>query len=274
MKQQFKTEWERMISGRMLWIAIIAGCTISLIQIIMEVYPASENIIKYYSGRSGEPKSLFTYWIGMNAISPYGVIYRTVLPILAMMPHALSYHMDIKSGYVKNIYTRTKKNNYLVAKYVVTFLGGGIAVVIPYLLNLIISACMLPALTPIRNGQFQSASSLFQEIFYSEPLVYLLIQFVILFIFAGVFATTVLAATYIVDNIFLLSMVSFILWYGLKMIYRCMIFEGIHYKIDPEIYVKMWDTSYKMYGLILLPVLFGTISFAFYYINGVKSDAL
>ncbi len=274
MKQQFKTEWERMITGHMFTIALLVGVIIVLMQIIMEVYPASETVLSTYSGVHGEPKSLYTYWIGMNGISPYREVYVILLPILAMMPHALSYHSDIKSGYVKSVYTRTRKINYLSAKYIVTFLSGGIVVVLPYILNYIISACMLPAFTPIRNGQFFSSAELFQGIFYTRPVLYTIIRFVIMFVLAGAFAVTVLAATCVVENIFLLSMVSFIIWYGLLFLNRCFMLKNIYLKIDPTRYVLMYDSYFEIHNIILLPLMVGGLSALIYYLNGVKSDAL
>ncbi|MGN0339890.1 MAG: hypothetical protein ACI4D0_05280 [Lachnospira sp.] len=275
MIQQLKTEWDRMINGKLFWAALIVGCIISVFQIIMEVYPRATNVLRFYSGMNGEPYSLFMYWLGMNYASPYKVIYLTVLPILSMMPHALSYHMDIKSGYIKNVYTRTKKINYLFSKYIVTFIGGGIVIVIPYLLNLLISSCMLPALTPIPNGQYNSAADLFQELLYTRPLVYIAAYVVINFLYAGVFATTVLAATYVVDNIFLLSMVSFIIWYGLNIIQRCMVMRGVRFNMNPIAIVDMSQPlTLKMHYVVVTLLVTAIVSMVIYFVNGVKSDAI
>ena len=105
MIQQFKTEWERMINGRMFWLSIFVGCIIALIQIVAEVFPCASHVLEFYSGKWGEPRSLYKFWMGMNYASPYKEIFLTILPILAMMPHALSYYMDCKSGYIKSVYT-------------------------------------------------------------------------------------------------------------------------------------------------------------------------
>ena len=91
-----------------------------------EVYPYARNPLMFYRGSDGQPASLFMYWFGLNSGSPYKVTFLTIFPVLAMMPHALSYHLDRKGGYIKNVYTRTKKINYLTAKYLAVFLSGGL----------------------------------------------------------------------------------------------------------------------------------------------------
>ena len=275
MKQQLKTEWERMINGRMFWISILVGCVISLVQIVMEVIPRALNILGGYSGRAGEPRSMYMYWMGMNYASPYKEIFLTILPILAMMPHALSYYMDCKSGYIKSVYTRTKRINYLSAKYIITFVSGGIVIIIPYLLNMLISACMLPALNPIRNGQYNSAADLFQELLYNKPMLYIAVYLVINFAFAGTFATIVLAFTYIIDNVFLISMTPFIIWYAFVIIRDSLVFKGIYFNINPICIVDMSEPviikAYDVIGTFLI-VTIPTI--VVYFANGVKSDVI
>ena len=119
-----KIEWERMLNSRLVYISLLIGFVIAIMQIIGEVYPRAVNPLKYYSGKVGEPFSLYMFSMSMNTGSLYKEIFITIFPVLAMLPHALSYHMDVKSGYVKNVYIKTKKINYLIAKYIVTFVSG------------------------------------------------------------------------------------------------------------------------------------------------------
>ena len=44
---------------------------------------------------------------------------------------------------------RTKREDYLKAKYVVAFLSGGIAVLVPLIFNLMCSLVLLPNLAPL-----------------------------------------------------------------------------------------------------------------------------
>ena len=128
MREQFHTEWERAVKNKMMWIAVFIGCLLAIAQTVFEVYPYARNPLMFYRGSDGQPASLFMYWFGLNSGSPYKVTFLTIFPVLAMMPHALSYHLDRKGGYIKNVYTRTKKINYLTAKYLAVFLSGGLTV--------------------------------------------------------------------------------------------------------------------------------------------------
>ena len=273
MKKLIKLEWERVIKSKLFYTAIIIGLVIAIMQIIGEVFPYSVDLLKYYSGKDGEPFSLYMFSMCMNGSSLYKQIIITVLPVLAMMPHALSYHSDIKTGYIKNLYTRDKRINYLVAKYIVTFISAGIVIVIPYIVNFIIAACMLPALNPIYNGQYVSGAAMMQKLFYYKPLLYILVYLVINWAYAGAFATTALAATYFVDNIFMLSLVPFVIWYGMGIIsqYTTKVYDLM---IDPMRFVDIAQ-GYTVYPANVIGTLTGVIvvSAVIYFVIGVRSDA-
>lgn len=275
MKEQLKIEAERVIKGKFLWLSLSIGCIIAIAQIMFELYPYAKNPLAYYNGHYGLPFSVFQFWMGMNFASPYKETFLTIFPVLAMLPYALTYHSDIKNGYVKNIYTRNKKKNYLMAKYIVTFMSAGIVVTIPYLLNLIIALCLLPALSPVRNGQYMSAASMLQNVFYSRPFLYIVIYLIISFLYAGVFASVTLAATCIVENIFLLSLVPFLLWYGLGIISSFFIARYQLESINP---IQLLDMAQayivQMKNVLGTGLAVGGVSAIIYFRNGVKSDVL
>lgn len=273
MREQLRIEWQRMIRGRLLYVALGVGLAIAVMQIIMEVYPRAVDPLRDYSGRIGEPDSLYLYCMCMFTSSLYNEIFITVFPILAMMPYALTYHMDVRSGYVKNVYTRTKKINYLAAKYIVMFVSAGLTVVIPNVVNIIISACMLPALNPIRNGNFASAGIFMHDIYFTKPMLFIGIYLVINFLYAGAYASTALAASYLVENVFMLSLVPFILWYGMGIL-STVTRKMYNFNINPMTMVDIAG------NIVYLASVFGVlaavliISAAIYFVNGVKADAL
>ena len=242
MREQFHTEWERAVKNKMMWIAVFIGCLLAIAQTVFEVYPYARNPLMFYRGSDGQP--------------------------------ALSYHLVRKGGYIKNVYSRSKKINYLTAKYLAVFLSGGLTVLFPYLVSLPVTACMLPALTPIRNGQYLSATELFSSIFYTKPFAYIAIYMVITFFYGGIFATTALAAASIVDNIFLLGMVPFLIWYGFTTASN---FVGRKSGITVDL-IWLLDMSH---GAILhketvfvTGAVVGVITAIIYFVNGVKQDAL
>lgn len=274
MKECIKLEWERVIKGKTFYMALIIGVVIALLQIVGEVYPRAVDVLQFYNGRYGEPNSLYMFSMSMNATSMYKEILKTIFPVLAMLPHALSYHSDIKSGYVKNMYTRTKKINYLTAKYIATFMSAGIVIVITYMINFVIAACMLPALNPIPNGSYNNGGAFMQWMYFHKPLIYIFIYLIINWLYAGAFATTALAAAQFMDNVFMLSIFPFVLWYGMSILSK-FIKKVMDFNIDP---MRLTDIaqgyvvrSYEVMGVLTVVIV---VSAFIYFVNGVKSDAL
>ena len=90
----------------------------------------------------------------------------------------------------------------------------------------------------------------------------------------GIFATTALAAASIVDNIFLLGMVPFLIWYGFTTASN---FVGRKSGITVDL-IWLLDMSH---GAILhketvfvTGAVVGVITAIIYFVNGVKQDAL
>lgn len=81
----------------------------------------------------------------------YRQIYYTIAPILAVMAHAVTLCGDKASGYVKNLYIRSKRQDYYTAKYIVSGIAGGIAVTAPIAANFLWNLMMLPAIEPMAS---------------------------------------------------------------------------------------------------------------------------
>ncbi len=94
-------------------------------------------------GRKGN-KILIQAWIGTNYQFAFNSLFYVILPILACLPFGGSYFWDQKNGYDKNICVKTSRIRYLYAKMVAVFFVGFLAVVIPLLLSLFLSAGLYP----------------------------------------------------------------------------------------------------------------------------------
>lgn len=276
MKEQIKIEYERAIRSKTLWVALIIGLIISIAQFVVEVVPAAKDPLQFFKGTfQCYPRSVFNYWLGGSFADAYGTTFLTILPVLATLAHAITYYMDIKSGYIKNIYTRTTKKNYLVAKYIVTFISGGIVVIIPWLVNLLLSACVLPSLVPVGNGMFAiSGGRMLDKVYYTHPYMYIMIYILIYFLYAGVFSTVALAAVYVIENIFLLTLVPFIVYYGCSIISPYVKVISWLGRINPITLLDMTQPRGAQPMAIVLELLIvGVISGGIYFRNGVKKDA-
>lgn len=138
-------------------------------------------------------------------------IFFLVLPILAALPFGTSYFSDRKSGFLKNLYMQASRKQYLSAKYTAVFLSGGIAVLVPLLLNLLCSLVLLPNLVPAtiltQNGI--NASCAFYELYFTAPLGYIVLFLLLDFIFGGIFACIALAASFLSDYIVIVTVCPF-----------------------------------------------------------------
>ena len=83
---------------------------------------------------------------------------------------------DRKSGYIKNIYTRVSKRRYLMSKYLAVFLCGGLAVVLPLVVNLGVTAVILPSHLPeiVTSVYTIDATAVLGDLFITQPYLCLL----------------------------------------------------------------------------------------------------
>ena len=58
----------------------------------------------------------YNSWVGGEALSLFQTLFYNLLPVGAAIPYAWSYHTERKSGYLKDIASRTDKKKYFVAK--------------------------------------------------------------------------------------------------------------------------------------------------------------
>lgn len=273
MKKQLKIEMERALHSKTLWLSFFVAMVLVAVQFAADVYPRAVNPLKGYVGQQDSPCSVFGWWIG-GIGDAYQETYLLVLPVLATLPYALSYHQDIKSGYVKNVYTRTKKKYYLAAKYVSVFVTAGLTVVVPYALNLLAASCVLPAIKPMLVGARPVRGvDIFYQLQMSYPYCYIGIYLLMMFLYAGAFATTALAASDAVENIFLLTLVPFVIWYGMNMV-SGYVQNWLGFSTNPMSMLRFNVLVTNAGSWVLIPVVIGSIAAVVYFGNGVKSDAL
>mgnify|MGYP005830114569 CR=1 FL=1 len=158
--------------------------------------------------------NVFYKWIGMNSFSFETQLLYFLLPILSSIPYSSSYLLDEKTGFIKNIYTRTTKRNYLISKFISNFMVGGMAFFLPIIINLVIVSLILPSVQPeIVDGVTSiDYTSMWAELFYSNPYIYIFSYAVLNFLFGGLFATIGLACSVFVNRIFVLILCPFILY--------------------------------------------------------------
>ena len=168
----FKMEYKRAVRSRSTWISLGVGTAIAALHYFRNITPYVD-IWLYENVKQRYPYQVFEAWIGGSVSHMEGMLYYIILPLLAVLPYSASFLQDIKSGYVKQIYTRAERKSYLLAKFSIVFLAGGIAAVIPLLLNFMLCMMSLPMLLPQNvQGTFINANVLWYGIYETKPVLY------------------------------------------------------------------------------------------------------
>lgn len=221
-------EIRRAFHSRGMVLALIIGCILAFAHVIQyQIIPfyldggiVTLEYSEFSKIRTVTPPCVADTWLAGNSANWVSFVYFLLLPILAMLPFGVSYFSDRESGYLKSVYTRMPRKQYLMNKYLATFLSGGVAVTIPLILNLLCTMVLLPNLNPSvvlpRNGI--GATCLFYELYFSHPLLYTWIFVGIDFLLGGMFACVALSASYLSDYKVIVGIVPFFLQLGIHIL--------------------------------------------------------
>lgn len=204
----FFQEVKRCFSRISFKIALLIGvvaCILSSISMKTEPY-SIEYYIKAYEVSSYDNFIFFN----LNSISNILIL---IFPILSALSYSDSYLEDIHSGLIKYIYIRYSKNKYLMCKFVANFITGGLAFVIPLIINFIVLMLIYPSLPThsILGKQTILYGGLFAALFYEHPIIYIWIWLAIYFLYAGAFASIALGISTIIRNKFIVLFMPFLL---------------------------------------------------------------
>ena len=187
-----------------------------------------------------------------------------------------TYYTDYKKGIVKNYYTRTKKINYISAKYIAVFLTGGTAAVAPLVLDLIATSAVMPSFIAISHTVPCNGNGIWSYILFSHPYIYYLLYFILQFICAGLMATMSLVVSLYVNNAFIVLLFPSVLcefinavstWIPVKYRYIKGAAPWRLFRID-QVAINYWQ-SYVIFICVVL--LFDLVIYVW---RGVKNDAL
>jgi hypothetical protein len=270
MRNVLKLELGRAFRNRAFAIAVSIGIAIVLFHMFSEFIPfaaarAAHSDI-YYSG------SIFNMWIGLDWRFATSLFFL-VFPLFAAIPFADSYLADRKSGYVKNIFTRTDKGHWLTAKFVAVFLSAGAAVAIPLLADLFVTALFMPAITPTAaSGRFPlSARYIGASLFHTHPFVYVFVWIAILFAVSGILASVALSFSFFARYRYAVLITPF-LWFMLISLTAMILGE-------PTMDIRDWVISGQLSPVnpvIIVAEMGVTLAFAasVYFVKGHRDDTL
>ncbi len=157
--------------------------------------------------------SLFNRWIGQEWNSFASSLFFLLLPLISSIPYSWSYLSEKKCGYMNNVFTRTKKGLYLKAKFTASFISGFLCAVIPMVLNVIIVSAFIPAIKPnVFWDMYYNMPiiSVFSEMFYKAPFLFVIFKIMLTGIFGGSFAVLGMSLGTVVKNKFVVVSLPFV----------------------------------------------------------------
>lgn len=217
MKAFIGIESKRAVRSLSFWCALALGMFLALAQYFDEVVEVAEylDVIVEKNVMCGTlvPHSVFNNWIGGESYTVWHYVFFMILPILSVLPFSTSLYMDRKTGLIQHFFVRGKRKNYYIAKYIVTFMTGGIVVTVPLIVNLLLSLVSLPDLLPEAASGLNAidGSAMWAEIFFTHPYIYILRYIILIFIFSGCIAGMSLTLGFVTDNIFTILCIPFVI---------------------------------------------------------------
>lgn len=276
-----KNELKKAIKNKFFITTLIIACVFALLSAWYKIdsyfyYRKLNQVL----GSSGNPMtegfSLFNHWIGGESISLGFTLFFTLLPIIAALPYGWSYFIENKTGYVKTVVTRSSKWQYFLSKYVATFTAGGLVVLIPLVVNFLVVASFVPAITPTKMYPLYYSvgfGSLWSQLFYTHPVIFVMLYLLLDFIFSGLFATMCLTVSFFIKSRIAVLLIPFffilILHYS-----RTFLAYKYYNEISPLHYLHSTSIQNHANGWIILiqGLLFFVLTFGVTMKLGVKRE--
>ncbi len=159
-------------------------------------------------------QTLYNSWIGADKQSMGAAMFYLAGPLLAMLPFGWRFSEELHSGYLHVAVPLCGRSAYLGAKLTVSFLGGGMILLLPQLFSILLTALYIPAIKPSVIYSLYTAlthGDMFAGLFYAHPLGYLMAVLAIDFVFGGLFAWISLAAAFFVRSCLVAVIVPYLL---------------------------------------------------------------
>ena len=160
--------------------------------------------------------SPYVSWMQFGTNTGVYDIYCMIVPLIATIAYADTYAEDHTTGVIKNILTKVQKQNYVLTRFSVNFIIGGLVVIFPLVINFL--ACMT-AFPLIHNNYYFGMNLIgpqdfLPSLYYHAPYIYILIRIIIVFFLGAMLASLGLALSTHVKNRYVVLLFPFFIVYG------------------------------------------------------------
>lgn len=209
-----KLEIRRITHSKRFWGALFVGCVISVMQYFLIALKHSAPFVDWSGVGVRYPHPWYEYWLGGEWYSLFSYTFFMLFPLLAVITQGDSLVFDKTIGYSKHMFIRGKKSDYYGARFISSFLSGGIVIIIPLILNILLCATTSPSI--LSQAATGTASifptSMWSSLYYTHPLVYTILYLIIDFVYGGLFAAFATSLGVVTRNRFLPLIFPFILY--------------------------------------------------------------
>lgn len=230
--------------------AILIGVLISIIGLVYNVNLVRENVVYEGMNPCHEASTLFNHWIGGEGFSLGSSLYFFVYPILIAIPYGWSFCSEKTSGYMRQMIVRTGKGKYILAKYVATFISGGLVMVLPLIINFMLTALFIPALRPVPTydtmyGVF--GISMLSKLYYTHPFMYVGLYLLVDFAFCGALACLTMLSAQFIKYKWINCIFPFVVCMGINVLdnmFHSNTATTSYYQVSPFYFTRGMQTGY------------------------------
>ena len=222
----------------------------------------------------------YNSWVGGEELSLGTVLFYYLMPIGAAIPFAWSYHTERKSGYLKNIASRTDKKKYFIAKTIAVFVSGVLAVLIPLIVNIALVSAFVPTIEPFAGYTFYNhvfIGDMWIELYYTCPWLYVTLYVLLDVLYGVIYALLIFAVTFFIKNILAILFVPFISLFVIGYFGEIIIMNvqmDRWFEFNPIIYLHSLHSGNQRAWWIILLITIGLLCFSLctIFIRGFKDE--
>ena len=156
----------------------------------------------------------YNSWIGGRVNQTLPMIFFYTLPLYVTIPYSWSYLSEQATGYDRIMVSALSKKKYFFGKYISVFISGFLTVLIPMIFSYLLVSCLIPAYKPDVDFDLYyqiGITDLFRNLYYSRPLLTVVLNMLMASFFGGAWATIPYAFSFFEKNKFVVMIGPYLL---------------------------------------------------------------
>lgn len=272
MRRILKIEYKRATHSRGMLLALIMGigCILyQIIPVIMKIIDSKRNFNNIYESftRGG----FYNLWLP-SYLDGSTIYYFYFIGVIVALPYGISYILDKKSGYIKNVCNRIDKRKYLTAKYFTVFTSGGSVAIIPLIVDYLIVKLIIPidCFEDIQGTPLNGITD-WNALIIEHPYFSMFIILIMWFLFGGALATISLFVSAFSENYFTIQLSPF--FFMMILFYLPSFFPHTYAKYFPFYFLSLFGQGNPLICIVeTMVILF--VTYIVFVVGESRKDTL